>query len=102
MSMTRRKAGGRTDANHVAVVDALRAVGVLVQSLGACGLGVPDLLCAVPESTFLIEVKQAGEKLTPDQKKWHAAWPYRVHIAYSPAQAVEIAQFYRGKQTRAA
>ena len=34
----------RVDDNHVAVVEALRKAGAMVQSLAAVGDGVPDLL----------------------------------------------------------
>lgn len=93
---------GKVDANQQAVIDALRAAGVVVRSLAGIGGGLNDLLCAIPEATFLIEVKMPGEMLTPAQKKWHAECPWRNHIAYSAAEAVAIADFYRGKQSRAA
>lgn len=93
---------GKVDGNQQAVIDALRARGVVVRSLAGIGGGLNDLLCAVAQATFLIEVKQPGEKLTPAQKKWHIECPWRNHIAYSAAEAVAIAEFYRGKQVKAA
>lgn len=100
--MNRRGHAGKVDANQAAVVDALRAAGVVVRSLAGIGDGMNDLLCIIQQATFLIEVKMPGEQLTPAQKRWHVEAPWRNHIAYSAQQAVEIAAFYRGKQVRAA
>ena len=100
--MNRRGHAGKVDANHGPIVDALRAAGVVVRSLAGIGDGMNDLLCIVPQATFLIEVKMPGEQLTPAQKRWHVEAPWRNHIAYSAQQAVEIAQHYMTKQARAA
>ena len=69
----------RIDANHVAVVKALRQAGATVQSLAGVGKGVPDLLVGIRGKTALFEVKDGAKvpsarKLTPDQLAWHAAW----------------------------
>lgn len=88
---------GKVDLNQQAAIDALRACGVVVRSLAGIGGGLNDLLCAVPQATFLIEMKMPGEHLTPMQKKWHTECPWRNHIAYSPLEAVTIANYYRGK-----
>lgn len=93
---------GKVDASHNAHMDALRAAGVICRSLAMVGGGLNDVLCAVPEATFLIEIKEPGETLTPKQKDWHRECPWRNHVSYSPEMSVEIAQFYRGKQVRAA
>ena len=100
--MNRRGHAGKVDANQEPIVDALRAAGVVVRSLAGIGDGMSDLLCIVPNATFLIECKMPGEKLTPAQKRWHVEAPWRNHIVHSPDEAVAIAQFYRGKQARAA
>jgi len=95
--MNRRGHAGRVDGNMSEIVDALRAVGVVVRSLAGIGDGMNDLLCVLPQATFLIEVKVSGEQLTPMQKRWHAECPWRNHIAFSAAEAVAIACHYRGK-----
>ena len=69
----------RVDANHVAVVAALRKAGATVQSLAGVGKGVPDLLVGIHGKTALLEVKDGAKvpsarRLTEDQLKWHAAW----------------------------
>lgn len=91
--MTRRAA--RVDKNQAEIVDALRAIGVVVRSLAVVGDGMNDLLCAIPQATFLIEVKVPGETLTPAQKKWHRECPWRNHICFDISQALDIVSYYR-------
>lgn len=82
----------RIDANHVAVVEALQAVGCRVVSLAAMGKGLADLLVLNPRKRLiLLEVKDGSKppskrKLTPDQVKFHGAWP--VVVVTSAAEAV--------------
>jgi len=69
----------KIDANHTAVVSALRKAGATVQSLAGVGKGVPDLLVGIRGRTALFEVKDGSKvpsarKLTPDQMTWHGAW----------------------------
>ena len=69
----------KVDANHAAVVQALRKAGATVQSLAGVGKGVPDLLVGIRGRTALFEVKDGAKvpsarKLTTDQLAWHAAW----------------------------
>jgi Holliday junction resolvase len=69
----------KVDANHVQVVEALRAAGATVQSLAGVGKGVPDLLVGYRQTTLLMEVKDGHKspsqrKLTEDQLKWHREW----------------------------
>lgn len=91
--MTRRAA--RTDLVHQPIVDALRRVGVSVQSLAGCSDGVPDLLCGVGGENLLLELKTgtkapSARKLTPDQVKWHDSWRGTVHVVESVEQALAI------------
>lgn len=65
---------GRVDANHAAIVAALRAVGCSVLSLAGLGGGVPDLLVGVRGRTMLLEVKCPGEALRPLQSEWLRSW----------------------------
>ena len=69
----------RTDANHEAVVKALREAGATVQSLASVGKGVPDLLVGFRSQTLLMEVKDSAKppskrRLTEDQLRWHGSW----------------------------
>ena len=100
--MNRRGHAGKVDANQQSIVDALKAAGVIVRSLATVGDGMSDLLCAVPQATFLIEVKMPGETLTPKQKDWHRECPWRNHIAHSPEEALAIAAYYRERKWQTA
>lgn len=78
----------RTDANHKAVIDAIRALGYPVKSLHTQGGGVEDLLVGVKwrikditirAAWILVEVKVPNKsgtvkpsKFTPAQRKWYA------------------------------
>ena len=69
----------KIDANHEAVVTALRAVGATVQSLAGVGKGVPDLLVGYQGQTLLMEVKDgfkppSKRSLNEDQLRWHGKW----------------------------
>jgi hypothetical protein len=82
----------KIDANHGAIVDALRAAGCFVQSLAKIGGGCPDILAARGGVWHVIEVKDIGGRLTPAQKVWHrdSAPHARTHIAYTVADALLI------------
>ena len=80
----------KNDGNQPAVVDALLRAGCSVQVLSQ-GMGVPDLLVALPDGTLrLVEVKMPGEGLTDYQKKWAAKWPGRVVVAHSGPEALAL------------
>lgn len=69
----------KVDSNQGEIVKALRMVGATVQSLAACGDGVPDLLVGFQRQTFLMEVKDgkkppSARELTKDQIVWHCEW----------------------------
>lgn len=97
--------GAKIDANQPEIVAALRKAGCTVEHLHTVGKGCPDLLCAVNDEIFLIEVKDGAkppskQALTPDQIIWHAKWKAQVHIVNSVDGALAVAQLY--KQRRAA
>ena len=52
--------GVKRDANHKAIVGALKAIGASVVDLAACGGGVPDLLVGYGTRNVLLEVKRPG------------------------------------------
>jgi hypothetical protein len=69
----------KIDANHEAVVLALRSAGATVQSLAGVGKGTPDLLVGYKGQTMLMEVKDgfkapSARLLTEDQIRWHRVW----------------------------
>jgi hypothetical protein len=81
----------KIDQNQPEIVEALRAAGHYVQSTAMMGRGFPDLL-AVKKSGLpvLLEVKMPGERLTPDELKWHRAFPGPVFVVCSIEEALEV------------
>lgn len=80
----------KVDANQGEVVEALRSVGVSVQSLATIGQGCPDIVAAKGPDTWLIEIKGAKGKLTPDQVQWIHGWRGVVHIVRGADDALEL------------
>jgi hypothetical protein len=82
----------RTDSNQAAIVKALRKAGYSVLSLAPMGKGCPDLLVnAGGDRLRLLEIKDGSkppsqQRLTPDQIKFHQAWP--VVVVTAPEQAI--------------
>lgn len=83
----------KVDANHTAIVRALKAVGASVQSLAMVGNGCPDLLVGFRGQNFALEVKD-GEKspsrrvLTPDEEDWHSEWRGSVVTVHTVDEAL--------------
>jgi Holliday junction resolvase len=80
----------KIDANHGEIVSALRQIGVSVQSLANIGHGCPDIIAAKGSMTWLIEIKGAKGKLTPDQIKFIDAWSGTVHIVRTVDDAFRL------------
>lgn len=83
----------RADGNQPEIVKALRAAGAVVQPLHTVGQGVPDLLVAFRNRTFVMEVKdptkpKSDRQLTPAQKKWHDMWTGEKHVVETIEQAL--------------
>ena len=86
------------DANQPSIILALVEMGATVQSLAALGNGAPDLLAGYDGMNFALEVKNPhalrGKKqrleLTPDEKRWHAAWKGQINVVTSPEEAVQL------------
>lgn len=70
----------RIDQNQREIADALRAAGVGVCILSGAGDGIPDLLCANFERTWLVEVKTKDGSLTADQTRFSATWPGEIQL----------------------
>jgi hypothetical protein len=80
----------KVDANQSEIVEALRKVGVSVQSLASIGRGCPDLVAAKGAQAWLIEVKGPNGTLTPDQQEWIANWRGPVHIVRTVDEALQL------------
>jgi hypothetical protein len=83
----------RTDANHAAIVKALRAVGASVQSLAGVADGCPDILVGYRGVNLLLELKDStkppsGRRLTAEQVKWIEAWRGDVRVVDSVGGAL--------------
>jgi hypothetical protein len=81
---------GKSDSNQSEIVKALRGIGCFVEILSDVGRGCPDLLVAIRQKLYLMEVKAAGGKLTDEQVRWHTACKAPVHVVHSIAEAFEV------------
>lgn len=87
MSIHRQAA--KRDGNERAIVVGLRRAGASVQQLSA--KGCPDLLVGFRQRTHLLEVKEPGKKLTPDQTEWHGYWQgAEVHVVHDLREAISV------------
>jgi len=85
----------KVDANHAAIVKALRSVGASVQSLAAVGKGCPDLLVGFGDCWYVLEVKDGSKpqsqcQLTDDEREWAAGARAPVWIVWSIDQALKV------------
>jgi hypothetical protein len=85
----------RVDANHAAIVKALRAIGASVQDLSRVAGGVPDLLVGYHGTNVLLEVKDgtkapSARTLTRAQKDWLAGWGGTATIVNNPEEAQRV------------
>ena len=88
----------RKDANHQAIVQALRDARCQVLDLGAVGNGCPDLLVRRGDRLILLEVKDGSKppserRLTPDQVVFHREWGDSVKVVNSLAEAMTAVGF---------
>jgi len=83
----------KVDANQTEIVQALRQIGAVVQSLAAVGNGCPDLLVGYRNRLFLLEIKDgnkppSAQALTPHQVEWHRVWAGHVVVVNSVGSAI--------------
>jgi len=82
----------RVDANHTAIVEALRKAGYSVASTAMVGFGFPDIAVGAHGVNVLIEIKPPGkpslQKLTKSEKEWHDAWQGSVYTVTSVETAL--------------
>ncbi len=84
---------GRIDGNQTLIVRALREAGASVLILSDMGQGVPDLLVAKAQRTFLLELKDSAQKpsarrLTDDERCFHALWRGEIYVVETPEEAL--------------
>lgn len=83
----------RLDANHAAVVAALRRAGMAPLSLASVGGGCPDLVVGWRGVNVFLEIKDgnrppSARKLTAQEREFHATWAGQVAVVTSPEEAV--------------
>ncbi len=91
--MVRRAA--RTDANHSAIIKALRAIGASVADTSGVGLGFPDLVVGFRGRNWLVECKDqekppSKRRLTPHQEAFANVWQGQWACVKSEAEAIEL------------
>jgi hypothetical protein len=84
---------GKRDGNHIAIVKALRAIGVSVLDLASVGRGCPDLLVATRRGSMLMEIKDGSlppsrRRLTDDEEAFLAEWRGPAAVVGSVREAV--------------
>lgn len=82
----------RTDGNHAAIVNTLKAAGWCVASTARMGGGFPDLMAYKPGKGWrAIEVKTDRGTLTPDQREFHELFPGGVVVIRTIEEAARLA-----------
>jgi len=83
----------RVDGNHAEIVTGLRAAGYNVLDLSKAGCGVPDALAVAKcGASVFLEIKVAGNQLTPAEKKFHATYTGLCYIVFSLEDALDKLQ----------
>ena len=90
----------RKDANHQAIVGALRTCGVAVLDLSRVGGGCPDLLVASGKRSVLVEVKDGSKppserKLRTSQQEFAQRWPLSIEVVETIDEAIALARRLR-------
>ena len=80
----------RADNNQDEIIDAIRAIGATVQILSQVGSGCPDILIGYHGINILIEIKQLGESLRPNQQIWHNAWAGQSATVHNIDEAIGV------------
>jgi len=79
----------KTDGNHAAIRDAMRAAGAEVEDLSGSGRGMPDTLVYTADGRLLlVEIKMPKGTLTAPQVRFHARFP--VHIVRTVEDAIAL------------
>lgn len=83
----------RIDANQNRVVDYLRSAGWFVYVTSGLGRGFPDLCCARPGFTCLVELKDGDkpaskQELTEPERKFREAYSGPYVVGFTPEQTL--------------
>ena len=86
--MSIHRYASKRDGNEKAIIEALELVGASVLQLSV--KGAPDLLVCHRNRLYLMEVKTAKGKLTPDQQEFHRQWMGEIHIVRTVDEALGV------------
>lgn len=78
----------KVDGNQAEIVNALRRAGCSVAITSGVGHGFVDIVVGLSGVTYLVEVKRPGERLTPDEQRWHEDWRGHVCIVHNVDEAL--------------
>ena len=79
------------DANHIEIVDKLRAIGATVVDLASVGGGVPDILVGWRGRTYLLEIKTTKGYIRATQEQFFRSWMGgRIAIVRSFDEALDV------------
>jgi hypothetical protein len=67
----------------------LKKLGYSVCHIHQIGKGCPDIMVGWGGVTYLVEIKNDGGKLTPDEEAWHKNWRGDVIIAYNTEDIIK-------------
>ena len=87
---------GRRDANHRAIVTALRQLpGVTVADTADMGGGFPDIVVGIRGQNIMIEIKDGSKppskrKLTSAELAFHRDWTGQIAVVNSLDEALEL------------
>ena len=80
----------KTDANHMQIINILRAIGASVFSTHRVGKGFPDIVCGFRGENYLLEIKTPKGELTRDETRFFDSWAGQVHVVITPDDALEV------------
>ena len=79
------------DANHIEIVDKLRAIGATVVDLASVGGGVPDILVGWRGRTYLLEIKTTKGYIRATQEQFFRSWMGgRIAVVRSFDEALDV------------
>ena len=80
----------RTDSNQSSIVAGLREFGASVADTHIVGKGFPDIVVSYRLKVYLMEIKSADGRLTPDEQKFHNEWRGIIYTVRTIEQAIQI------------
>src|SRR5271157_3512036 len=84
---------GRVDANHTAIITALRQAGITAFSIASIGNGKGDIVAGYQGINVLLEVKNPKQeprkqRLTRDEIRHHREWNGQIAVVKTAEEAI--------------